>query len=83
MLHSHNDEPGNIPNFHLGFCPLGFIPTTMVMMMVIIGLVTDNDDLDNDYNWDELQVIDFGLGGQIKPMVIAQKPPTQSTEQKN
>ena len=23
-----NDPPGEIPNCHLGFCPLGFIPTT-------------------------------------------------------
>ena len=45
-----NDPPGEIPICHLGFCPLGFIPTTTVMMMMIIGLVTDNDDLDNDYN---------------------------------
>ena len=45
-----NDPPGEILNCHLGFCPLGFIPTTMVMMRMIIGLVTDNDDLDNDYN---------------------------------
>ena len=24
-----NDELGEIPNYHLGFCPLGFIPTTV------------------------------------------------------
>ena len=24
----HNNEPGEIPNYHLGFCSLGFIPTT-------------------------------------------------------
>ena len=26
------DEPGEIPNYHLGFCRLGFIPTTVIAL---------------------------------------------------
>ena len=29
MCYYHNDESAEIPNYHLVFCPLGFIPTTV------------------------------------------------------
>ena len=45
-----DDEPDKIPTHHLefyplGFCPLGFIPTTIMM---IIASYTNDDDSHHD-----------------------------------
>ena len=34
--HDDDDDPEKIPNLHLGFCLLVFIPTTLSMMMMMV-----------------------------------------------
>ena len=34
-----DDDPDKIPNLLLGFCPLGFIPTIVMVILVIVVIV--------------------------------------------